>query len=81
MSKKSEWKKIGSIRKSEKGDLYIKIDDAVSLTKGSVMQIQDPRKRIAEAKERGKLSAEVADEMLSKVPDFIRYEIVLPPAK
>lgn len=77
----SKWKKIGSIRKGEKGDLYIKIDDTVSLLKGSTVQIQDPRKRIATAKENGKLSEEVADEMLSKIPDFIRYEIILPPPK
>lgn len=75
------WKKVGSLRKSDKGDFYIKIDDTVTLEKGQSIQVQDPRKRIKTAVEAGKLSKEVGEEMLGKIKEYIRYELVIPPKR
>lgn len=75
------WKKVGSLRKSDKGDFYIKIDEQVTLDKGSIVQVQDPRKRIKAAVESGKLTKDAGDEMLGKIKEFIRYELVLPPKR
>ena len=74
-------KKLGSLRKSEKGSLYIKIDEGVSLDAGAVIQLQDPRKKLDESVEKGRLSQERADEIRAKIPDYIRYELVLAPPK
>ena len=73
------WKKLGSLRKGKEGNLYIKLDDAVTLDKGDVIQLQDPRKRLATSVTAGRLTQEKADEYLAKIPEYIRYELVLPP--
>lgn len=76
-----EWKKVGSIRKSKDGKLYMKVDMDVTLKTGESLQIRDPRKSLDEAVSAGRLSAEKAEEYKSKIPEFIRHEIIKPPNK
>lgn len=71
------WNKIGSVRKSKSGGLYIKVDKAVTLKEGQSLQLQDPRKSIQTSIENGKLSQEKGEEMLAKLPDYIRQDVFL----
>jgi hypothetical protein len=71
------WNKIGSVRKSKSGGLYIKVDKAVTLKEGQSLQLQDPRKSIQASIENGKLSQEKGEEMLAKLPDYIRQDVFL----
>jgi hypothetical protein len=75
------WKKVGTLRKSKSGGLYIKVEEGVTLTKDAVLQLQDPRKKLQQAVEAGRMEESVAKERIAKVPDFIRYEIFLVPPK
>ena len=77
----SEWKKVGSVRKSKEGKTYIKIDADVTLKKGSMLQVQDPRRKLDEAVAAGRMTAERAEEIKAKIPDYIKQELVLPPPR
>lgn len=76
-----QWKKVGTLRKSAKGGLYIKVEGDVSLAKDSVLQLQDPRKKLQQAVEAGRMTKEAADERTGKIPEYIRYEIYVVPPK
>lgn len=76
-----EWKKLGSLRKGKTGSLYLKFDDEVTLKKGDVLQLQDPRKRIATGVEAGRLKEDKAEELLSKIPEYIKYEVIKAPTE
>jgi hypothetical protein len=73
----AKWVKLGTIRKSKKGSLYIKVDNDVKLLKNSALQIQDPRKKIKDQVASGKLTEAQGEERLSKIPEYIRQEIFL----
>lgn len=75
----SQWKKLGSLRKSQKGGLYIKLDEDISLKKGQSVQLKDPRKSLDQAVEAGRMSSEKAEEMKAKIPEYIRYDLILAP--
>ncbi len=75
------WDKIGSLRKSKSGGFYIKLDKDVTLAKDSTLAVQDPRKKLSESVEAGRLSKEKAEEILAKIPEYIRYELFLTPPK
>ena len=73
------WDKIGTLRKGNKGNFYLKIDKDVTLKAGESVQVKDPRKSLAEAVTAGRMSKEQADEMTAKVPEYIRYELYKTP--
>lgn len=73
----AKWNKIGSLRKSEKGSLYLKIDSDASLKKGQSLQLMDPRKSIDRAVENGKMTSDQAEERKAKIPEYVRYEAFL----
>lgn len=75
------WKKVGSLRKNSKGNFYIKLDEDVTLKKDDVVSVQDPRKKLKESVAAGRLSQEKADEIATKIPEYIRYELFLTPPK
>lgn len=85
MAEKKKWTKVGALLKSKAGGLYIKVDDklegSVVLTKGMTLNLQDPRKRNLELAEKGFISQEEAESRNEKVPDWVRYEVSLAPAK
>lgn len=74
-----QWRKIGTVRKSKTGGNYIKIDEDVTLSKDAVVQLQDPRKKLEDSVAAGRLTEEKAEAIRSKIPDYIRFELVLPP--
>lgn len=75
------WLKLGTLRKGKEGKLYLKFDEDVTLKKGDVVQLQDPRKSVGRLQEKGFLDEAKAAERLAKIPDYIRYEMNLPPKK
>lgn len=75
------WKNVGSLRKSKSGGLYIKINEGVTLAKDDVLQLQDPRKKLQASAEAGRMSQEEATERINKIPDYVRYDVTLPPPK
>jgi hypothetical protein len=75
--KMAKWIKLGTIRKSKKGGLYIKVDTDIKLLKDSALQIQDPRKKVKDQVASGKLTEAQGEERLSKIPEYIRQEIFL----
>ena len=75
------WQTIGSIRKSKEGKLYFKVDEDVNLTKGSSLQLQDPRKRMTMLAEKGFLTKEAAEERIANIPEYVRYDVVIAPKK
>jgi hypothetical protein len=77
----SAWKKIGSLRKSEKGGLYLKLDEDITLNAGDNVLLQDPRKSLDMAVEAGRMNLEKAEEIKGKLPVWLKYDLVLPPKK
>lgn len=73
----TKWTKVGSLRKSKAGGLYIKVDADVSLKKDSALNLQDPRKSIQRGVESGKMTQDEADTKIAKVPDYIRFDVFL----
>jgi hypothetical protein len=79
-AKSGGWPKVGSLRKSKEGKLYLKFDAGVSVAEGGVLSLQDPRKRLDSLVESGKMSEEKAEELKAKIPEYIRYEVFQPPS-
>lgn len=71
----AKWNKVGSLRRSQKGSLYIKLDADVNLKKGQSLQLTDPRKSLDQAVAAGRMSADRAEEIKEKIPDYVRYDI------
>ena len=64
-----KWLKIGSILKNKKGTgNYLKVADDVSLKKGQILNVQNPRKRPG-----------ISEADLQKIPDFVVAEVFIPP--
>jgi hypothetical protein len=67
----ANWVKVGSILKSKNGKSnYLKVADKVTLDKGQILQIQNPRKRPG-----------ITEEQLQKIPDWVIADVFIPPAK
>ena len=83
MSKTNSWTKVGTLMKNKDSskDNYIKIDSDVTLSAGSYLQVQDPRKKIDAMVASGKLDPATAAERKSKIPDFVLREVVLAPPR
>lgn len=73
----TKWTKVGSLRKSKAGGLYIKVDANVTLKKDSALNLQDPRKKVQSGVDAGRLTETQAEEMLAKIPEYIRYDVFL----
>jgi len=71
------WKNVGSLRKSQKGGLYIKLTADLNLKTGSTLQLQDPRKSLDSAVAAGRMSEEKAEEIKAKIPEYVKYDIAL----
>lgn len=69
---------MGSILKSKNNpkESYVKISENVELKKGETLTLQDPRKFVDFLVEGGHLSEEDAAERKSKIPDYVRYNLV-----
>lgn len=77
-------KQIGSVLKSKDVSQpdYIKITEDIVLKKGDILNLESKKSKLASLDkniENGKLSGDLADkirEVIEKMPDFVRFEIV-----
>lgn len=83
MSKTNGWTKVGTLMKNKDAskDNYIKIEDGITLEKGSFIQVQCPRKKIDKLVANGTLSEEEGAERKKRIPDFVLRELVIAPAR
>jgi len=72
---KSKWSKVGELKKSKAGKLYVEVKE--DIPKGSYVMLKDPRVGIAESVKAGRLTEERGNEILAKLPDFLKYELIL----
>ena len=78
----SQWKRVGSVKKSMKGDgFYITFNEGITLKKGDALQLQEPRELLKKFLEMGMMTEEQYQERLDKIPDFVAFDVVLPPRK
>lgn len=82
MSKK--WQKVGAVLKKKNGEgFYMKVEQDIPA--GSFIQLQNPIDRVERIVkiqlEKGEISQDEADAAIAKVPDFVKYDLILPPAK
>lgn len=78
---KPKWQRVGSMlaSKNKEGSYYIKVE--ADIPAGSILQMEKPREAIEKMVERGIITQEEADERINKVPDFVKFNLVLPPPK
>jgi hypothetical protein len=79
------WRTVGSVRRGKdkedgtKGSLYLKVDGDIK--KGETVQLQDPRKKLAASVAAGRIDEAKATSLLSKLPEYILYDLVIAPAR
>lgn len=73
----TKWTKVGTLKKSKAGNLYISVADTVTLKKDANIMLKDPRKELEKSKAAGRLEAGKADEMIAKIPEFVKYDLFL----
>ena len=75
----NEWiSDIGTINKSKKGKLYIKVDKDFSVKAGDILNLKSKKEEIQSSADAGKITQERADELMKKL-EFIKYTIHQPP--
>lgn len=78
----NEWKKFGSVRVGKTaGQFYMKVDSSITLGPNDAVFLQDPRKKLKESVAAGRLDEARATEMAAKIPEYIKYDLVLAPPK
>lgn len=73
----SKWKNVGTLRKSKKGGLYLKI--TTDIPAGANVTLRSPQSNIEGLLEKGFITEAEADERLAKVPEYIKYELLVGP--
>lgn len=88
MSEAKKWLKVGEILRGKdnaetgkKGELYVKFKTDFAASAGTTLQIKEPRKSLDEAVTAGRLTEEKAAEYKAKIPSFVAYDLILPPAR
>lgn len=92
MATKKSWPVIGTIRKGDSGESYIKLADGVELTvkgekvelnKSRTLKLQNPSKNVEQLLERGIIDQAEAEKRLEKLAEmaWLKYEIVAAPPK
>ena len=77
MAAKTKWTKVGTLKKSKAGNLYVSVENTVTLNKDANIMLKDPRKELEASKVDGRRDAKKADEMIAKIPDFVKYNLYL----
>jgi hypothetical protein len=71
---------VGSVRKSEKGQFYIKFNNDVTFKKGDSITLyskQDHLKGLEENKEKmSEESYQKALERIEKIPEWVKFELI-----
>lgn len=84
---KSKWVTVGtmSLKKPKEGsskkEYNFLVKEDITLKKGQYLTVQDPRETVKRLLEKGILTEEQAEERLAKIPDWVRFEFVLAPAR
>lgn len=79
---KGKWLKVGQILTKKDGNGYnVKIDADVTLKKGTYLQVTKPQDEIQRLVANGIITEEQGEERLAKIPDFVKFNLILPPAK
>jgi hypothetical protein len=80
--------KLGAIMKGKEGGLYIKLDDNIDtlnvngeLVKGKFINLEKPEAKYKRMLEAGVMEEAEYEEKVNKIPDFVKYEVVIPPSK
>lgn len=73
----AKWNKVGSVRKSQKGNSYIKFDKDVSFTSSQSLQLRDPKDSLRSLLDNGKITEEQFEERISKIPEYIIRDVFL----
>jgi len=90
--KKKGWPRIGSLRKSEDGTSYIKLEANVEILVDGVkiplndkktVRLECPRKNVESMRDRGYITEQQAGERLEKLAEmtWLRYDLIAPPPK
>lgn len=76
----AKWETIGTVlaKKDGKGT-YIKMKKDVHLREGTIVQVQDPRDTVDVLLGKGVITSDQAADRKSKIPDFVKFDLVLPP--
>jgi hypothetical protein len=74
---KSKWTKVGELKKATKGSLYIDIQVPLTTKDKCRLQLQDPRAFLKSLLQSNKITEDVYNERLGKIPDFIKYNVFL----
>lgn len=69
------WTKVGTYRATKAGGRTIKLDADFNGKAGMYLNVQDPRKKLEESVNSGRLTEAKAEELLSKIPDYILEEV------
>ena len=75
----NKWQTVGSLRKGKNGKLYIKVTEGIVLKKDAVLQLRDPRQNIKDGIAAGRLTEEKGAKLLETLPEFVKYDVILPP--
>ena len=84
---KAKWLDLGSVLTSKDGEsFYIKIRlpkdmDEVVLTNDMIIQLQKPHVQLDRLLEFGIITEEEHSERLTKIPEYVKYRLVLPPKR
>lgn len=80
MSNAKKWLKVGSMLAKKDGDgYYLKIE--ADIPAGCILRMEKPADRLNRLAEKGIISQDEADEKAAKIPDFVKFELILPPPK
>jgi hypothetical protein len=87
--KKGKWLSVGtfSVKKQKEGqdpkkkEYSFLVKNDVILKAGTYLSVQDPREQVKFFFEKGYITQEQYNERISKIPDFVKFEFSLPPAK
>lgn len=77
---KKKWAKVGTVRKSDKtGDFYIKFEEDISLKKGAVLKLDDPKKTLDRLAKLGYIKEGELEAKKAALPAWLKFEVILPP--
>ena len=77
-----EFIQLGAILKGKDGGLYIKVDDKIQLNvngkafDGKYINLQKPQLKYDRMLDKGVITESEYDEKLSRVPEFVKYELI-----
>lgn len=87
VNSKSKWVTVGtmSLKKAKEGvtkkEYNFLVKEDITLKKGQYLTVQDPRETVKILLSKGFLTEEQAEERLSKIPDWVKFDFVLSPQK